>query len=559
MGPKKQIGDLLLEQGKITEGQLQKALNIQKRNKKALGMIFLEEDMIKEEDILQTLENYLKIPRLNLNRIFIDQKAVRMIPYILGKKHCAIPIYFKDEKNLVVAMNDPMDLMAKDDLELVTGKKVSPIIASRNEINDILEKYFNDEDVRRAAQEFKQDCFVGNEENSQEKVLNEINNAPVVRLVNSIIEQGIKSGASDIHIEPYEDRLRIRMRIDGVLREVMKIDKHTHDAIVNRIKIMANLDIAERRLPQDGAIIVDIDNRDIDLRISILPTIFGEKVVIRILDSIQFYKIKNQLGFTSQELNIVEKIIHNPSGLILMTGPTGSGKSSTLYTLLRELNTEVDNIITVEDPVEYKLNGINQVQVNPKIGLTFVTALRSILRQDPNIIMIGEIRDVETAKIAVRASITGHLIFSTIHTNDAASTITRLLEMGVPPYLISSSLTGIISQRLVRKICENCKKSYLASYAEKKILNTSLEEPVTLYKGEGCAMCNKTGYNGRLAIHEVLKIEKEHREMILKEVNTEQLRDFSIKRGMITLRENAIQLVKQGVTTIEEISKIIFL
>lgn len=527
--------------------------------KKRIENLFIEEDRIREEDILKILKSQLNIPRLNLSTMFIDERAVKTISYMFGKKHCVIPIYFKNNEVLVVAMNDPLDLMTQDDLQLVTGKKISPVIASKDEINGLLERYFNNEDVQRAAEEFREDHLYSNEGDLEEQVLGEINNAPVVRLVNSIIEQGVRSGASDIHIEPYENRLRIRMRIDSTLREAMKIDKHTHNAIVNRIKIMANLNIAERRLPQDGAVLIHIDDRDVDLRISILPTIFGEKVVIRILDSVQFYKTKNELGFTPKELNIVEEMIHNPYGLILVTGPTGSGKSSTLYAILRELNMEEDNIVTVEDPVEYKLDGVNQVQVNKKTGLTFVTALRSILRQDPNIIMIGEIRDIETAEIAVRASITGHLVFSTIHTNNATSTITRLLDMGVPPYLVSSSLTGIISQRLVRKICNNCKRPYWASTSEKKILNLDLEKPIALYRGEGCGTCNRTGYSGRIAIHEVLKIEKEHREMIIKGMNADELKEFSIGKGMISLRENAIELVRQGITTIEEVAKIVFL
>ncbi len=559
MGQKKRIENLLLEEGKITRSQLQRALDIQKNSRKKLGTILIEKNIVKEEDILEILESQLNIPRLNLSTMFIDEKAVKTISYMFGKKHCAIPIYFKNNEILVVAMNDPLDLMIQDDLQLVTGKKISPVIASKDEINGLLERYFNNEDVQRAAEEFREDNLFSDEEDLEEQVLSEINNAPVVRLVNSIIEQGIRTGASDIHIEPYENRLRIRMRIDGTLHEAMKIDKRTHNAIISRIKIMTNLNIAERRIPQDGAVLIHIDDRDVDLRISILPTIFGEKVAIRILDSVQFYKTKNELGFTPKELNIVEKMIHNPYGLILVTGPTGSGKSSTLYAILRELNTEEDNIVTVEDPVEYKLNGINQVQVNKKTGLTFVTALRSILRQDPNIIMIGEIRDIETAEIAVRSSITGHLVFSTIHTNDAASTITRLLDMRVPPYLVSSSLAGIISQRLVRKVCDSCKKPYLASSSEKKILNIDQEKSITLYKGEGCGACNRTGYSGRIAIHEVLKIGKEHREMIIKGVNADQLRKFSIGKGMVPLRENAVKLVKQGITTIEEVAKIAFL
>lgn len=556
---KKRIGDLLLENGKIMKEQLDRALKIQKNNRKKLGIILVEEGIVKEEDILETLEKYIGVSRVDFSTTFVDKRAVKTIPYMLGKRHCAIPIYFKSDRELVVAMNDPMDFIAQDDLELATGKKIHPVIAGKREINDLLESYFNNEYAQKAAQEFSAESLVKEEEELEKLTLSEVNHAPVVRLVNSIIKQGVRHKASDVHIEPFEDRLQIRMRVDGVLQKMIKVDKRTHNAIVSRIKIMSDLNIAERRLPQDGAVLVNIDNRDIDLRISILPTIFGEKVVIRILDSAQFFMSKEQLGFTSQELSVVKKMIHNPYGIILVTGPTGSGKSSTLYSLLRELNTKAHNIVTVEDPVEYKLDGINQVQVNPKAGLTFVIALRSILRQDPNIIMIGEIRDAETAEIAVRASITGHLVFSTLHTNDSTSTITRLLDMGIPPYLVSSSLTGVISQRLVRRVCEKCKTAYEASSLEKKILNIPQEQSLTLYKGGGCGVCNKTGYNGRIAIHEVLKIEKGHREMIIKGMSADQIRDHSIKEGMIPLTQNAIDLVKQGVTTVEEVTKIAFL
>ncbi len=557
---KKRIGDLLLENKKITQEQLEKALEIQSKTRKKLGNILVEEGMVEEEVILEILESQLGVPRVDFSTTFIDEDAVKSITYMLGKRHCAIPIYFRDDGVLVVAINDPLDLMALDDIELATGKRISPVIAGRDEINRLLAKYFDTEDAERAAMEFSEDSFfASNEEDLEQQVINQVSNAPVVRLVNSIIEQGVRNGASDLHIEPFEDRVRVRMRVDGVLHEMMKVDKRTHNAIVSRIKIMSDLNIAERRLPQDGAIIVNVDHRDIDLRISILPTIFGEKIVIRILDMEQFFISKEELGFTPQELKIVEDLIHNPHGIILVTGPTGSGKSSTLYTLLRELNTEVDNIVTVEDPVEYKLDGINQVQVNLKAGLTFVTALRSILRQDPDIIMIGEIRDVETAEIAVRASITGHLVFSTIHTNDAASTINRLVDMGIPPYLVSTSLTGIISQRLVRTICSKCKKSYEATLLEKEILNIPIDQPCILYRGEGCGICNQTGYRGRVAVHEVLKIDKTLREMIVKGYSTDQIRDFALEKGMVPLAQNAIDLVKQGITTIDEVAKVAFL
>jgi type IV pilus assembly protein PilB len=388
--------------------------------------------------------------------------------------------------------------------------------------------------------------------------MDQINNAPVVRLVNNIIETGVRSQASDIHIEPYEDRIRVRMRVDGVLIEMMKLDIRTHNAIVSRIKILSDLNIAERRLPQDGAIVMKIDNRDIDFRVSILPTIYGEKVVIRILDQAQFQMRMEDLGFTDFEMKHIQDFLAAPHGIILATGPTGSGKSTTLYTLLRNLNTASDNIITVEDPVEYKLDGINQVQVNTKAGLTFVAGLRSILRQDPDIIMIGEIRDVETAEIAIRSSITGHLVFSTIHTNDAVSTISRLIDMGIPPYLVSSSIYGIISQRLIRKLCPRCKEKYEASVPEKELLGINPDEELTLYRAKGCISCNNTGYKGRMGIHEVLKINRHMREKISAGATYDELSDQAKVDGMVPLMQNAKDLILQGITTIEETLEITF-
>lgn len=552
----KRIGDLLVKNSIVNEIQLSKAISLQAVSKKKIGEILIEEKIVEEEDIIQMLTKQLGIQRANFENIYVDKDAVKSIPYILTKKHTAVPLYYDQEKNLVVAMNDPLDIIAIDNLKLITKKNIVTQIASKNEILNLIEKFYNTNDAEKAVEEFNKTQFIMEGESRDN--IDEINNAPVVRLVNNIIETGVRSAASDIHIEPFNDRIRVRIRVDGVLIELMRLDIRTHNAIVSRIKILSDLNIAERRLPQDGAFLMKVDNREIDFRVSILPTIYGEKIVVRILDKGQFNLDIKDLGFTEKELSLAKEFISAPHGIILVTGPTGSGKSTTLYTFLKYLNKIKDNIITVEDPVELKLDGINQVQVNTKTGLSFVTGLRSILRQDPNVIMIGEIRDLETAQIAIRASITGHLVLSTIHTNDAISTINRLVDMGIPPYLVSSSIHGIISQRLVRLLCSRCKKSYEASSQEKTLLHMSEDEKVILHQAVGCSACNHTGYKGRMGVHEVVKINKELREAITQERSYDSLINIAKKNGMMSLLDNSKDLIVQGLTTIEEILEIAY-
>lgn len=554
----KRIGDILVSSGKLTPEQLADAVQIQQVKKTKLGELLVEEGFVDEDDIIDALKLQLGISRVDFENTFVDKDAVKSIPYVLAKKHVTVPLFYDTTGNLVVAINDPLDIIALDNLRLVTKKNIIPLIATKKEIIDLIERFYNTDDAARAVEEFNRSQSIEDLDQVNQDNMEQINNAPVVRLVNNIIETGVRSKASDIHIEPFNDRIRVRMRVDGVLLEMMKLDIRTHNAIVSRIKIISDLNIAERRIPQDGAIVMRIDNRDIDFRVSILPTIYGEKVVIRILDQAQFQMRMSDLGFTDFEMPLIEDFISAPYGIILVTGPTGSGKSTTLYTLIRNLNTMTENIITVEDPVEYKLDGINQVQVNTKAGLTFVSGLRSILRQDPDIIMIGEIRDVETAEIAIRSSITGHLVFSTIHTNDAASTINRLVDMGIPPYLVSSSLYGIISQRLIRKLCTKCKEEYHPNDHEKKMLGISPEENIILFKPKGCIACNNTGYKGRMGIHEVLKINRNMREKITAGASYDQLMDQAKKDGMVSLMENARDLILQGITSIEETLEITF-
>jgi len=552
----KRMGDLLLENEIITQEQLSRAISLQVVTKKKIGEILIEEGFVEEENILDMLTKQIGVNRVDFDNVYVDKEAVKSLPNILAKKHITVPLYYDSKDNLVVAINDPLDIIALDNLKLVTKRNIVPMIATKKEIINLIERFYNSDDSEKAVEEFNRSQTLVEMEVKENQ--DEINNAPVVRLVNNIIEAGVRGAASDIHIEPFEDRTRVRMRVDGGLLEIMKLDIRTHNAIISRIKILSDLNIAERRLPQDGAILMKVDNRDIDFRVSILPTIYGEKVVIRILDQSQFKLDINDLGFTDQEMTMVQEFITAPHGIILVTGPTGSGKSTTLYTILRELNKTGDNIITIEDPVELKLDGVNQVQVNAKSGLTFVTGLRSILRQDPDVVMIGEIRDSETAEIAIRASITGHLVLSTIHTNDAVSTINRLVDMGIAPYLVSSSLYGIISQRLIRKLCTRCKIAYEATQQEKELLKLPEEEQLTLYKAKGCSKCNNTGYKGRKGVHEVVKINKELREGIVQGLSYDNLTQIATNNGMVSLLENSKVLILKGITTIDEILEIAF-
>jgi type IV pilus assembly protein PilB len=552
---KKNLGELLVEAGIISVEQLETAMQKQKDTGRKLNEILMKDGLASEQQIMEIMEFQFKIPIFDFTTTSIDYNIPRLISENLARRHTVIPVQ-REGNNLIVAMADPMNLYSIDDINIATGLVVKPVIASRKEILNAIEQYYGKESAEKAVMEFSREYDVEQFNEIETDELNEINNAPVVRLVNSIIKHAFKVKASDIHIEPFEKNLRIRFRIDGQLQEIMNSSKNAHSAIVTRIKIMGKMDIAEKRIPQDGRVELQVDNRDIDLRISILPTVYGEKIVIRILDRSSVILSKSQLGFTPKNIELFNRIILNPNGIILVTGPTGSGKSTTLYAVLRELNNDNRNIITVEDPVEYHLEGINQVQVNYKAGLTFASGLRSILRQDPDIIMIGEIRDVETAQIAVRAAITGHLVLSTIHTNDSASTISRLVDMGIEPYMVSSSVVGIVAQRLVRKICEYCKNIYIPSKSETDLLR--LKENKVLYRGEGCSMCSKTGYKGRTSIHEVMVINREIRDLINRHASADELKAASAAYGTTSLMENCIKLVIEGITTVDELIRVTY-
>jgi len=558
MQARKRLGEFLIEAGLITQEQLQKALNIQKTTNKKLGEVLVENGFVTEDQIIEVLEYQLGIPHVKLDRYPIDQECVKLISETLAKRHTVLPIKMERDK-LIIAMSDPLNIFALEDVQIYTGKQVQPVLAKEEEIKRFINKYYGKQEALKAAEEFKKENkALRLDRNKNPRTSEDYVQGPIVKLVNSIFEQAINQRASDIHIEPFEEEVRIKFRIDGILYEIMKVEYELHAPLVARIKVIGNMDIAEKRLPQDGRTTFEIYDREYDMRISSLPTVFGEKIVIRIADKREFLKDKKNLGFLEHDLKQYEKLISSPHGIILVSGPTGSGKSTTLYTALRELNTGDRNIITVEDPVESTIYGVNQVEVNPKAGLTFATALRSILRQDPDIIMIGEIRDRETAEIAVRAAITGHLVLSTIHTNDAPSSVTRLIDMGVEGFLISSSLIGVIAQRLVRRICPYCKEEYIASFDEIKALGLEYDREYKLYRGSGCLYCGHKGYIGRTGIYEILTIDKELRTAITKGVSSDELKDLAVKKGMVTLKNSCIQKVLNGETTVEEYLRVTY-
>lgn len=557
---KKKLGDMLVEAGKISEEQLKGALRKQREKGNRLGEILIDEGIVTENEIINVLEKQIGIKRIQIDMINIDKKAVKCITEKLALKHTLIPIGFSENK-ILIAMWDPLNIFAIDDAKIASGFDVVPFISTKKEITKAIERYYSDQHVQNAAEELskekKEDAIKQVQQEKNE--FNDIKNAPVVKMVDYLIKNAIESRASDVHIEPFENYIKIRYRIDGQLQEISRLSKESLAALVTRIKILSKLNIAEKRIPQDGRILTKVEDKEVDLRVSILPTVFGEKIVIRVLNRDNYAVGKENLGMTEEEMEKLYNIIKNPHGIILVTGPTGSGKSTTLYSILNELNTEDKNIVTVEDPVEYMLEGISQVNVNVKAGLTFASGLRSILRQDPDIVMIGEIRDSETAQIAIRAAITGHLVLSTIHTNDAASSIVRLIDMKIEPYLVASSVVGVISQRLVRKICPRCKEEYAANEYEKKLLEIDKDKSLILHKGRGCVYCNDTGYVGRTGVYEIMEITREHRESIMISKSSDAIKDLSIKKGMKTINMSCKDLVMKGITTIEELVKIAYL
>lgn len=557
---RKKLGEMLREEEIITDAQLQSALTRQDETNERLGKILISMGYVDEATVLRMLETKLGIPLVNINRIDLDPGVVRLIPETLAHKYKVVPIS-KDGRRLTLAMADPLNVLAIDEVRIATGFDIEPAIASENEIDTAIAAYYGNDSMGRIVDGLPEDTDLDFEETGLDQLREIVAEAPMVKLVNSLITQAVASRASDIHIEPREKELVVRYRVDGVLTEVTQFPKRMQAPVVSRFKIMADMDIAERRIPQDGRIKMKIDNKDIDFRVSTLPTIFGEKVVLRILDKSRGLLRMEELGFLPDILKKFRTVITHPYGIILVTGPTGSGKTTTLYSVLSDLNSPGENIITLEDPVEYTLEGVNQVQLNIKAGLTFANGLRSVLRQDPDIIMVGEIRDAETAKIAIQSAMTGHLVLSTLHTNTASATLTRLVEMGIEPFLVASSVVGITAQRLVRRLCPKCKKPYQPSPAlmEKLGLHPGPDEKVVFYQSVGCPMCSGTGFHDRLAIQEVLFMTPSVRELVTRNATADEIQSAAVKEGMVTLKEDGVQKVVLGLTTMEEVMRVAFI
>ncbi|MDP4180864.1 MAG: ATPase, T2SS/T4P/T4SS family [Bacillota bacterium] len=575
---KERLGKQLVRAGVITQAQLDTALDIQTKSGKRLGEILASEGYVKKKLLYEFLEKQMGIPHVDLENADIPGDIIATVSENIARRHKLVPIE-KDVNTLKVAMSDPMNIFSVDDLRLATGMEIIPLLADEEQIVTILNNYFDkpkkvvdsnaavaaepqktvdlEEEIKKVNEEINVEINEVIEEDDAIDI-SDVDNAPIVRMVNIMFNKAVASRASDIHIEPYEDCVMIRFRVDGQLIEVMKYDKKVLPSLVARIKIISGLNIAEKRVPQDGRISMKIDNSAYDMRVSVLPTMFGEKIVIRIADKEGFNVSKKDLGFFDDDLEKFDGILTHPHGIILVTGPTGSGKSTTLYTSLREISKPNVNILTVEDPVESTIRGINQVQVNVKAGLTFAAALRSFLRQDPDIIMVGEIRDGETAEIAIRAAITGHLVLSTLHTNDAPSSVSRLIDMGIEPFLVSSSVVGIIAQRLVRRLCPKCKEEYTPTEGDRDALDIEEGSDIKLYNKKGCPHCNNTGYKGRIAVYEIMTINSEIRELVAKNVTADMIKAACIKNGMKTLRANCSRLVLSGVTTIEEMVRVAF-
>jgi len=555
---KMRLGDVLVNEGAITIEQLQQGLALQKEQKKRLGLILVDAGFTTEAAISRALSHQMGYDMIELRDVVIEKEILNLISVDILKKYTMIPFEYSpmDANVIRVAMADPMDMAALDDINIITNLQVEPVVATPKSILLAIDKYFGQQDVLSKLDEYTKEKEVLEEQ--EDMYSEDVNNSPIVQLVKSMIEQAVRQRASDIHIEPMEKQVRVRYRIDGTLYEKQVYSHRLLAAIVARIKIIGGMDIAEKRKPQDGRITQIVDRMEYDIRVSVLPTVFGEKVVMRLTSKMALTKEKGQLGLNPEEMKVFDHILSNPHGILLVTGPTGSGKSTTLYTALSELNCEDVNIITVEDPVEANIDGINQVQVNNKADLTFASALRSILRQDPDIIMIGEIRDTETAAIAVQASITGHLVVSTLHTNSAASTITRLADMGIEPYLIADSTVGIIAQRLVRRLCNNCKTEAQPNEEEREILGVSADEPVKIYKPCGCRLCDNTGYKGRIGVYEIMEVTHDLKRVIAKGGNADEIKDCALREGMNTLRMSATRYVLEGITSVSEMKKVSF-
>ncbi len=562
----KSIGEILLENiDTLTKEELKRADEFGKDKSKQIGDALIQLGLISEDDLLRALSIQLDIPYLaEIDPQTVDSTIVSKVPFNFVRKNKLFPIRI-DGNILKVAMRDPLNLEPLDDLGVLLGLSVEPVISSENEILESINRFYKQDtdSAEKVIQDMDgEDLGVLSKEIEEPDDLLEVDHdAPIIKLVNLMLLQAVKDRASDIHIEPFERNLNVRYRIDGVLYNILTPPKRYQSAIVSRVKVMANLDIAEKRLPQDGRIKIKMTDRDVDIRVSVIPTTFGERIVLRLLDKTGIFLDMKDIGFSKKDLERYEKLIHHSNGIILVTGPTGSGKTTTLYATISTINSSEKNIITVEDPVEYQLDGIGQIQINPKIELTFANGLRSILRQDPDVIMVGEIRDVETAEIAIHASLTGHLVFSTLHTNDAAGAVTRLLDMGIEPFLVASSVLAIMAQRLIRVICPECKEPYMPDEKALKEIGLTMEDmhrvTDTLYIGKGCSKCLNTGYKGRTGIYELLMVSDNVRKLIMSNADSNRIKKDAIKKSeMVTLVGDGARKVLQGITTIEEILRV---
>ena len=545
------LGTMLVQEGLLDRADLDRATEIQGETGMPLGRILVEEGFVKETDLVKTLAGHIGLEFVGLDEITIDPSASALIPEPLARRYNAIPIAFEDG-SLVVAMADPANVLAIDDIRAITGLDVLPRVATKTEVEDAISRMARFDDSVSDLGDLLDDEAEVEDLGALEASVDE---APVVKLVNTIITRAINERASDIHIEPGERDLRIRFRIDGVLHESMSTPRAIANAMVSRLKIMADINIAERRIPQDGRMSLKVAGKQVDLRVATLPSVYGEKVVLRILDRSSVMLELTDLGFGARNLERFQEAYERPYGAILVTGPTGSGKSTTLYATLNVLNDARVNIITVEDPVEYRMGGITQIQVNRKAGLTFASALRSILRADPDVVLIGEIRDRETAQIAIEAALTGHLVLSTLHTNDSSSSIGRLIEMEVEPYLVASSIDGILAQRLARRLCEKCKVT--APPVVEEFEKLGLEAPKEVYAPEGCGSCANTGYRGRLALHEILLVDEEIQRLAVERRPSDEIKAAALAAGMTTLWQDGIEKVATGVTSLEEIMRVV--
>lgn len=554
------LGDLLISAGVIRPEQLNEALAIQKKTRERLGDVLINNGIITEQQLIEALQMQLGVDFVDLTAVSIPLELARFVPRSIAKKYCVVPVKLQKDE-LYVAMSDPLNFEAQEEIKSASRKQVVPMIATRRAVEQAIATLYGNEGTARAIEEMKREAGSNQTDIVPVQMSKAVDNgaaeAPTIRFVNSVIERAITERASDIHLEPQEGEMVVRMRIDGVLRRVFTVPANLQATVIARLKIMGGMNIAERKIPQDGRAMVTAKDKEIDLRISSIPTIYGEKIVLRLLDKSSGHINRKAIGLEGEDEKKYDRLLKNSSGVILIVGPTGSGKSTTMCAMIQELCNEQTNIMTLEDPVEYNIPGANQCQINEKTGMTFAVGLRSILRQDPDVISVGEIRDGETASIAVRAAITGHLVISTLHTNDAVSTISRLVDIGVEPYMISSALRGVVSQRLVRKICPHCRKAYTPTEEEKRMVGIPENEDVTFYKGEGCQECGRTGYRGRRGVFEILTLDAALRREVANNASSEELTKTALENGFVTMKDNCRRLVLEGVTTVGEAAKAI--